>query len=412
MSAVSVTGARPGAVPVRFGTRVRRAVAGLKRLDHRAGRLLGPRVVLVEARTPMNLAVLRPVFETLLADPRLSVRFTSTARDDVSRVLSTVGLADRMIERRTAEWMRVDLYMNADPWQAMPLRRAARQVNFFHGVAGKYDLDCPASLPIGFERYDRVAFPNEGRRARYLAAGIVTAEQAVLVGFPKIDPLVHDAGNPRAKSAALGLDPGRPTVVYAPTFSPASSLHRGGEAIVETVLEAGCNVIVKLHDRSLDPDPRYSGGVDWRRRMARFEQPGRFLFADDSDSTPYVLASDAMISDHSSIAFEFCVLDRPLIVYEAPGLVETARINPDKVRLLRSAAIVVADPAALRGALELATTRPDVLAHERRRVAGQVFHGPGSATARALHVVYELLELSPAAGVTTNQSLRAWSSVK
>ena len=63
-----------------------------------------------------------------------------------------------------------------------------------------------------------------------------------------------------------------------------------------------------------------------------------------------------MITDHSSIGFEFCVLDRPLIVFDVPGLAEAARINPDKIALLRSAATVVrhVDDVASATATELA----------------------------------------------------------
>ena len=151
----------------------------------------------------------------------------------------------------------------------------------------------------------------------------------------------------RATEARLGLDPARPTVIFAPTFSPASALNHAGEAIIEALLAGGCNVIAKLHDRALDPDPRYTGGVNWRERLGRYAGP-HFLLAASGDSTPFVLASDVMVTDHSSIGFEFCVLDRPLVVYDAPGLVETARINPEKVALLRSAATVVGDAAAAR----------------------------------------------------------------
>ena len=73
------------------------------------------------------------------------------------------------------------------------LRRCARRINFFHGVAGKYDLDRPEGLPLGFEYYDHVAFINRDRMQRYLTAGIVTPRQAVLVGYPKLDRLVNGA---------------------------------------------------------------------------------------------------------------------------------------------------------------------------------------------------------------------------
>ena len=88
------------------------------------------------------------------------------------------------------------------------------------------------------------------------------------VGFPKLDALVNAAIPPRAAAERLGIPPDRPTAIYAPTFSPHSSLQEHGVTIARELLTSGFNVIVKLHDRSLDPDPRYSGGVDWRARFA------------------------------------------------------------------------------------------------------------------------------------------------
>lgn len=374
---------------------LQRIARAVRRADRVLGRLRRRRTVLVEARTPMNLAVLRPVFAPLLQDHRLSLRFTGADLRELQPAFDEAGVADRVITRRQAARMRVDLYMNADPWDAAVLWRVDRQINFFHGVAGKYNLDCPVELPLGLRRYDRIAFPNRGRRDSYVAAGLVPDERAVVLGYPKVDALVTDPGSSRAHAAALGLDPARPAVIFAPTFSPASALNRAGEAIIETLLAAGCHVIVKLHDRSFDPDQRYSGGIDWRARLARFAGPG-FVLADSGDSTRYVLASDLMVTDHSSIGFEFCALDRPVIVYDAPDLIAAARINPQKVQLLRSAARVVADMLSLQAAVAEALAAPGAQSEERRRVAGEVFYRPGGATGRALRLVYEMLQLPPA----------------
>lgn len=228
-----------------------------RRIDRGLGRVKGRRTVLIEARTPMNLAVLRPVFEPLRQDRRIRVRFTGAPRDDLKVAFKELGVSDRVITRRQAAWTRVDLYINADPWDAAPLSRVGKRLNFFHGVAGKYNLDCPTDLPLGFDRYDRVAFPNQGRRDAYVAAGIVRSECAVLVGYPKADVLITESGHARADAAALGLDSSRPTAIFSPTFSPASALNYAGEDIIQTLLTSGCNVIVKLHDRSLEPEQRY-----------------------------------------------------------------------------------------------------------------------------------------------------------
>jgi hypothetical protein len=375
-------------------------------MDRAMGRATGTRKVLIEARTPMNLAVLGPVIDALLADGRLQLSFTGVERNDLRQGFYELGVSDRVIARDRATWSRMDVYINADPWDAVPLRRTARQLNFFHGVAGKYDLDCPVNLPIGFDRYDRVAFPNEDRLKRYVAAGIVTRERAVLVGYPKADALALTDVQAPAAAAALGLDPARPTVIYAPTFSPASSLHLCGEAIVAGLLASGWNVIAKLHDRSFDPDPKYSGGIDWRTRLARYNEPGRFLLASGADSTAYVLASSAMVTDHSTIGFEFCVLDRPVVVFDVPGLAEAARINPEKIALLRSAATVVDNMRNLLLALRTELAAPDRLSAPRRRAANEVFYRPGDATNRALRLIYETLRLPSPIALRSGRTIR------
>jgi hypothetical protein len=366
---------------------IRQVTRALHAFDHAAGRLSRVRRILVELRTPVSRAVLAPIYETLDQDPDTEVLFTSEAPE---RIAPLAGSAP-VLTHAQAEWRRFDLYINGDPWAAARLRRCARRINFFHGVAGKYDLDNPAGLPMGFEYYDRVAFINRDRMRRYLDAGVVTPRQAALVGYPKLDGLARGRIDGAAVNAALGLSPRRPTVIYAPTYSAASSLHLAGEDIIRTLAAADCNVVVKLHDRSLDLDPRYTGGIDWRRRMKALESPGLIVYVEGADASPFLAAADLMVTDHSSVGFEYLVLDRPLVVFDTPGLVEAARINPDKIALLRSAAHVVKDTTALAACVRQALVRPGSMSGARRRVAAEMFHDPGNATARGVALARELL---------------------
>ena len=366
---------------------IRRLTRAIHAVDHAVGRIRRLRRVLVELRTPVSQAILRPVCETLQDLPDVELSFTSEYPERIAPLVPE----GRFFTHRQAEWRRFDVYFNADPWATARLRRCARRVNFFHGVAGKYDLDNPRGLPMGYEYYDRVAFVNRDRMSRYLASGVVTPQQARLVGYPKLDRLASGRMDGAAVRASLNLPSSRKTVLYAPTYSPASSLHHAGETIIRTAAAAGWNVIVKLHDRSLDPDPRYSGGIDWRARMRDLVEPGRICYVESADSSPLLAAADAMITDHSSVGFEYLVLDRPLIVYDAPGLAEAARVNPDKIALLRSAAQVVSNAAGLTDGLHAAARTPATLSRERRRVAEAMFHDPGGATDRAVSLIVELL---------------------
>ena len=371
---------------------LRSVTPALHRLDHAIGRLSPRRDVLVELRTPVYQAVLGPIAEALAREPRVNVWYTSEYADRIAPLVPP----GRFLTHAEVEWRRFDAYVNGDPWAAARLRRCAHRLNFFHGVAGKYDLDNPAGLPMGFEYYTHVAFINRDRMNRYLQAQIVTPSQAVLVGYPKLDRLACGGFDASAVRASLGLESGRPAVLYAPTYADASSLHLAGEAIVRRLVDDGFNVIVKLHDRSLDPDPRYNAGIDWRARFRALAtaRAGRVAFTEFADASPLLAAADAMVTDHSSIGFEYLVVDRPLVVFDAPDLARAARINPEKIQLLRSAADVAGTPEAAGKALRQALADPGRLSETRRRIARELFHEPGTATARAVQLVRSVLGLS------------------
>ena len=378
-------------------TLLRRLTPIAHRLDHALGRLSPRREVLVELRTPVYHAVLAPIADALARQPNVHVWFTSEHPDRVKHLVP----AAPVLTHRDAEWRRFDVYVNADPWAPAPLRRCAHRVNFFHGVGGKYDLDNPTGLPLGLEEYDRVAFINRDRMQRYLTAALVRPSQARLVGYPKLDKLANRDIDIRDVRSRYGLD-NRPTVLYAPTYSEASSLHLAGVDIVRALDAGGFNVLVKLHDRSLDPDPRYNAGIDWRARFAELtarSETGRVHYVEEADACPLLAAADAMVTDHSSIGFEFLVLDRPLIVFDAPDLGAAARINPEKIALLRRAATVVRTPADAARAAAAGIANPAPLSAERRRIAREMFFEPGGATGRAAQLIGELLR--PAASGRT-----------
>jgi CDP-glycerol glycerophosphotransferase (TagB/SpsB family) len=363
----------------------------LKAVDRAVADATGRRYVLAHVRTPMHAGILDPVMRPLERDRRIVVRYIAERPGAEADIESAVGRRLRWLPAGRTVWARIDLFLSADPWTSPRLRRCAKRLNFFHGVAGKYDLDDPSALPIGLEAYDRVAFVNEDRMQRYLSKGVVSTDAAVLVGFPKSDALVNGEYDCRAIREWLGIDCERRTAIYAPTWSPASSLHLAGAGIVSSLAAAGWNVIVRPHARSLDPDPQYSGGIDWRRRLRDMEAPHRVVLSTIADASPLLAASDLMITDHSTIGFEFCLVNRPLIVFDAPDLARVARINLEKVALLRSAARVISRAGDVGRAADEEMAQAARLASARQAVARTMFYDPGRATARAVALVYELL---------------------
>jgi hypothetical protein len=395
--------------------RTRRAV--VERLHGLDDALRGPRGasrrILFEAASPLSFVVFRPVYERLSRDARLEFWFTACGKTwSPEAIFSPVGLGHRIVGADRAVWMKVDAYVNTDFWDATWLRRRARRVHLFHGVAGKYGLDAPVEIAPTVASFDRLLFPNRERHDSYLAAGLVGPERAALVGYPKTDCLVDGSIDGGAVRRRLGLTDGTPVVIYAPTWSPHSSLHSMGEAVIDALAAAGYQVIVKLHDRSYDPSARGGGGIDWAARLARWDAHPRVRVVRDPDVSPYLCASDALVTCHSSVGFEFMLLDRPIVVLESEDLVRHAQINPRKVALMRSAADVAAGADDVPRLVERQLADPRRYAAARRAIARELFHGAGSATSRAVAVIYDLLELeapAPAAVHPARAATESWS---
>src|SRR5262249_16929822 len=154
----------------------------------------------------------------------------------------------------------------------------------------------------------------------------------------------------------------------------------------------GGNVIVKLHDRSYDTTARASGGIDWRKRIERVCQEFGVHVAQDFDASPYLFAADALVTDHSSVGFEFMLLDRPVVVVDCPGLLVHAQVSRNKVARLRQGADVT-DAAGVASAVSLGLAEPGRHSCYRRAIAEELFYGAGGATKRAVDVIYNVLGL-------------------
>ena len=371
------------------------------------------RAVLVNSRTAMNFAIVRPILETMRDDRR--VRFYLTASEQperLSEIYAEAGDDARLITPRRAALKRFDAYLTADVlWPQLP--RGTRRILMFHGVAGKY-ANVYDSPDTSMRDWDRLFFINEQRLSNFIKSGAIDADSsgARLVGYPKLDCLVDGTFNRDEILTSLGINPSRRTVLYAPTWSPYSSLNVMGEALVEKLCAAGFAVIVKLHDRSRDPEYIHSGGVDWPARLRPILEAGGGLLAESSDASPYLAAADVLISDHSSVGFEYLLLDRPLVRIEVPELIAATNIHPDYVALMIEAAISVRNVNEAVRAVEGAFADPSNKSASRRAVANKLFHKPGTATARAVSALYEVIELQPlavASGVERPAALRAQS---
>jgi hypothetical protein len=375
---------------------LKRVISTARGLDKQWQRWRSPdrRRLLVNARTAMNYATIAPIVERLQRDNRLEFFFASSEEPARTEAVYADAVQPfRFVTPLQASLIQFDIYLASDfLWMKLP--RGARRVQTFHGVAGKYRTvyDSPSESMRG---WDRLFFINSRRLRHFIECGAIdeNSNAARLIGMPKLDCLVDGSLKRDELLSGMGIDPARPTILYAPTWSPHSSVVSMGEQLVKRLGEAGYALIVKLHDRSRDLQYVNSGGVDWGTRLEPILSTFGGVLALGNNSSPYLAAADVMITDHSSVGFEYLLLDRPLIRIHVPELIKNTDIEPSYVELLAKASTSVLNVEETIAAVERSFIKPHENSEARVSVANEMFYQPGTATDRAVNELYELMEL-------------------
>ncbi len=195
-----------------------------------------------------------------------------------------------------------------------------------------------------------------------------TGYESLEVGYPRNDVLVN-AGEDEVRRVReeLGIAPGQVAILYAPTHREHRSSYVPvlDPAAVAEALGPDHVVLARAHYfYDADPSPRHEGRV---RDVAAHPSVEELC-----------LAADVLVTDYSSIMFDYAVLDRPIVIHapdweayralrgtyfdllaEPPGLV--ARTEDEVIAALRSGELSGEEAtrarAAFRSALLLAGGR-------------------------------------------------------
>jgi hypothetical protein len=177
-----------------------------------------------------------------------------------------------------------------------------RTAQIYHGIGMKSDVYSPGLMEMDIRFIEG---PHYSEALQELYPGRALLE----VGYAKLDPLFGPREQrPRLDLAALGLDPTRLTILYAPTFYP-SSIELMADDWPEQFAEF--NLVVKPHFFTWSKS-RYR---KQRRKLEQWARAGNVHVPDPHvfNLLPFMGTADLMISDASSALFEFAAIDKPVI---------------------------------------------------------------------------------------------------
>ncbi len=301
-----------------------------------------------------------------------------------------------------------DHFLNPNPYAAA-LLAGARHVQLWHGVSikeiGLRNLAPGRALGPHFARvlatcgpYARLlgtAAAGEAEWRRWFAF-----DRYAPVGYPRNDVLHRSpteadlVGCDREtfERAQATLARGKRVLLYAPTFRdgrPDWVLQAGLDKLAQAAAQGGDLLVVNLHPVESPQIPKLSQQL-----------PGVAFVAQRTDLYPLLGQASALITDYSSVMFDYLHVDRPVLLFRPDHEAYTQksrRLFDNKLSTLPGP--LFNDVAALAKALR----RPDLgqtAAHAEARATlrAQWFdHHDGNAAGRLLSILDEELALAGAA---------------
>jgi CDP-glycerol glycerophosphotransferase (TagB/SpsB family) len=346
--------------------------------------------LLFSGYAPVHFLCFLPIYQLLRNDPHLEIWFSGGFRDketgDVAYSLEGFydGYdvpAERIIPVTEARERDFDVVICSHTSSDLFPRSATKSVQIFHGVSFKNYAVREKALA-----FDYLCLPGRYHAARYQDRGLIREDgsSVFITGFAKNDALVNGTLAKDALIDRLELDADRPTILYAPTGDKYNSLETMGEKVIAAIAAANrWNLLIKLHDH---PKRRK---FDWRSILAPYESETVRLVRDD-DVVPYLHAADLLISDASSVATEYTLLDRPIVLLDVPKLAKgvvkrggsadlleySSRLGPTVKKASRVVAAIAAELA-----------KPRRYSSLRQDIAEEMFYGPGGASERVAAVI-------------------------
>lgn len=286
------------------------------------------------------------------------------------RILPVPALAER----------RFDVAFAANRRVLAPPENVGRSIQIFHGVSFRNRGVRPENLA-----FDHLFLIGPYMRRKFAEHGLLAENdpRGVPIGFPKTDALLQGPFDRGEVLARYGFSGGRPVLLYAPTGEAGNSLETMGPEVVARLVATGSyDLLVKPHDHPKNPD---RGG--WRAALAGLEGGNMRVVSSEEDVTPLLRASDLLLTDVSSVANEYALLDRPIVFLDVPELIERSVRSNTALDLRswgRKSGLLARSPAEAVEAVAESLAHPDLLSDVRRGIAADLFYNPGRATVAAM----------------------------
>lgn len=341
--------------------------------------------VLFTGYAPVHFLCFKPLYDHLVAMPDVKVELSGGTRTktpdgylyDHEAMYGSLRLPEEGVVPVGALAQRgYDLMFSANTRRIEP-RSVGRRIQIFHGMSFRNRAIRPET-----DGADHYFLLGPYMQRGFDEAGVLPMgdPRTVEIGFPKTDRLVDGSLDRADVLAGLGVSGERPVLLFAPTGERRNSLETMGEELIKHLAELDCyDLLIKPHDHP-------HGSVDWGSRLAPFEGEHVRLVR-QLDVIPTLFITDLLITDASSVANEYALLDRPIVFLDVPELLEITRDKRARLDLEtwgRKGGQLARDPREAVEAIQVGLNGGDGRSHIRQALTVDMFFNPGRATDAAM----------------------------
>ncbi len=254
-------------------------------------------------------------------------------------------------------------------------------VNIGHGTISKgwYYSDQPISSRENAA--DLLCVPGEIHKRQLLKNVNIPI---IVTGMPKLDKVFDQSLDRLSLLNKMNLNVNNKTVLLAPTFNDEFSIIPYLTHSIRKYIPDYLNIIVKLH--GVTPDHIRSAF----RQIT--ENSENIYLCEDYDISECIVVSDVMISDVSSVVYEFLSTYKPVILFDSPRQKDYPNYNENDIEYrFRDIGLRCSNTDKLPELLFRALTNPQ-LSEEQKKIADLFISVKNQSTKQVIDAALDLLQ--------------------
>jgi CDP-ribitol ribitolphosphotransferase len=326
--------------------------------------------------------------------------FVTTIKEEAEKLrMSGVNAYYHRDVKRIPLFLKTDVWVTSHGPNFIPFRGVRRVIPFYRGKRNSKWVDVWHGLGfkyVGREKmlvdYD-IGFVTSEFFRQYYSRRANISDKLKITGDARTDPLIKNTWRRKEMLKEMGIPLHRKNIFYAPTwhhaekrsFLPWGAIDENLKDIEKFCEEHNCNFFFRMH-------PLWSWVThEEEEKIKEKINQSNCIFDLSVERCPDVqrvlYITDVLITDWSSIANDFILLNRPIIFIDIELPVEEFVLTPkDRV------GYVVSSKKEFFQKLSKAATKPNLFQQKRKKITKKLYtYVDGNSSKRCAEVILKLL---------------------